>query len=269
MPWALRNGRKYFYISQRDGDKVRKIYIGTGAIGRAAELAIDIRKERQEQVRTWLTETAATYAELDAIDAELVIDLAAYLYATHGFVLNAQIARRVIKSKGVSMIEGIPKVPLPPIELARWNELRLRASRGDREAAAALLPLIDQHPELKSRWGDLSRIALNRWLTLIAGTDEVALKALHAEVMDLIRPLRSDTADPMEDLLVRRVGLLWLQMHYFDVMVADATTRTPREQEFLVKRQAAAEKAYSEAIMILRDFRAGVKTKLGRRTSRK
>lgn len=269
MPWSIRNGRKYFYVSQRDGNKVRKIYIGTGAIGRAAELAIDIRRDRQERVRTWLQETAETYAELDAIDAELVIDLAACLYATHGFLVDAQAARRTIKTKGFNMIEGIPKVPLPPGELAKWNELRLRASRGDRGAAAELLPLIDQHPELKSRWGDLSRIALNRWLTLIAGTDEVALKALHTEVMDLIRSLRSDAADPMEDLLARRVGLLWLQMYYFDVQVADATTRTPREQEFLVRRQAAAEKAYAEAILTLRDFQAGVKTKLGRRKSTK
>ena len=150
-------------------------------------------------------------------------------------------------------------VKIPPV----------RASRGDREAAAALLTLVDQHPELRSRWGDLSRIALNRWLTLVAGTDEVALKALHAEVMDVIRSLRSDSADSMEDLLARRVGMLWLQMHYFDVMVADATTRTPKEQEFLVKRQTATEKAYSEAILTLRDFQAGVQTKLGRRTSRK
>ena len=269
MPWALRNGRKYFYISQRDGNTVRKIYIGGGDIGRAAELTLDVRKERQERVRTWLAETAATYAELDAIDAELVIDLAACLYATHGFMMDAQSARRTIKTKGFNMIEGVRKVPLPPTELARWNELRLRASRGDREAAAELLPLIDQHPELRSRWGDLSRIALTRWLTLIAGTDEVALKALHAEVMDVIRSLRSDSADSMEDLLARRVGMLWLQMHYFDVTVAEATTRTPREQEFLVKRQAAAERAYAEAILTLRDFQAGVRSKLGRRTSRK
>ena len=87
--------------------------------------------------------------------------------------------------------------------------------------------------------------------------------------MDVIRPLRSDSADPMEDLLARRVGLLWLQMHYFDIQVADATTRTPKEQEFLERRQAAKEKAYSEAILILRDFQAGVRTKLGRRTSTK
>ena len=269
MPWALRNGRKYFYVSQREGDKVRKIYIGGGDIGRAAELTLEVRKERQERVRTWLRETAATYAELDAIDAELVIDLAAYLYATHGFLMNAHSARRTIKSKGISMIESVRKVPLPPTELAKWNELRLRASRGDREAAAALLPVVDQHPELRSRWGDLSRIALSRWLTLVAGADEVTLKALHAEVLDVIRSLRRDSADPMEDLLARRVGLLWLQMHYFDVQVADATTRTPREQEFLVRRQTVTEKAYAEAIMILRDFQAGVRTKLGRRTSKK
>ena len=87
--------------------------------------------------------------------------------------------------------------------------------------------------------------------------------------MDLIRSLRSDSADPMEDLLARRVGMLWLQMHYFDVLVADAMPRSPKEQEFLVKRQAATEIAYAEAILTLRDFRAGVRSKLGRRTSMK
>ena len=269
MPWALRNGRKYFYVSQRNGDKVRKIYIGGGDIGRAAELTLDVRKERQERVRTWLQETAATYAELDAIDAELVIELSAYLYATHGFVMDAQPARRTMKLKGISMIQGFPKVPLPAAELAKWNELRLRASRGDREAAAELLPVVEQYPELQSRWGDLSRIALNRWLTLIAGTDEVALKALHAEVLELIRSLRSDSADQMEDLLARRVGLMWLQMHYFDIQVAAAMPRTPKEQEFLERRQAVTEKTYAEAILTLRDFQAGVRSKLGRRTSKK
>ena len=269
MPWALRNGRKYFYVSQRDGNKVRKIYIGGGDIGRAAELTLDVRKERQERVRTWLQETAATYAELDAIDAELVIELSAYLYATHGFVMDAQPARRTMKLKGISMIQGFPKVPLPAAELAKWNELRLRAGRGYREAAAELLPVVEQHPELQSRWGDLSRIALNRWLTLIAGTDEVALKALHAEVLELIRSVRSDSAGQMEDLLARRVGLLWLQMHYFDIQVAAAMPRTPKEQEFLAKRQTATEKAYAEAISTLRDFKAGVKTKLGRRMPKK
>lgn len=108
-----------------------------------------------------------------------------------------------------------------------------------------------------------------RWLTLVAGADEVALKALHAEVLDLTRSLKNDISDPMEDLLAQRVGMLWLQMHYFDVTVAEATTRTPREQEFLVRRQTATEKAYAEAILTLRDFQAGVRTKLGRRTSKK
>jgi len=73
----------------------------------------------------------------------------------------------------------------------------------------------------------------------------------------------------MEDMLARRVGLLWLPMHYFDVQFAEATTRTPREQEFLVRRQTATEKAYAGAILTLRDLRAGLRTKLGRRTPRK
>jgi len=262
MPWALRNGRKYFYVSQRDGDKVRKIYIGGGDIGRAAELTLEVRKERQERVRTWLKETTATFNALDQLDTELVIELSAYMYASTGFHMDAQSARRVLKKQGATMPEFIPQIPLPATDKSTWQDLRLRASRGDREAAEALLPLLELHPLLRSRWGDLSRVALTHWLTLICGQDEVALRAMHAKVIEIVQSLRRDTADPLEELLARRVGLLWLQVHYFDAQVAAAMTRTPREQDYLVTRQTGAQAAYTLAVQALNDFQTGVRRRV-------
>lgn len=85
---------------------------------------------------------------------------------------------------------------------------------------------------------------------------------MHAKVLEVVQSLRRDTADPLEELLARRVGLLWLQVHYFDVQVAAAMTRTPREQDYLVTRQTGAQGAYSLAVEALNDFQTGVRRRV-------
>ena len=159
------------------------------------------------------------------------------------------------------MEETVREIGLTPEERETWQHLREQASRGDREAAADLLPFLDEHPQLQDRLGDLSRLALNKWLELIGGRDAVAVRATHGKVMQLVGSLRLNAADPFEELLARRVGMLWLQAHYIDVQLAMATSRTPQEQEFLAKRQRTTEQAYSGAIQTLRDYQDRRNTK--------
>ena len=133
MTWESRNGRRYFYRSQRDGAQVRKIYVGAGDAGRAAELAIDLRREQRQRVRDWLHQTALTFEELDAIDAELAVGLAAVLFARFGQTMDARAARRTARKQGASVMESAYcDPPLSPSEQETWRQLRERASRGDR-----------------------------------------------------------------------------------------------------------------------------------------
>ena len=255
MGWETRNGRRYFYKTQRDGHQVRKIYVGTGDVGRAAELAVECRRERRELVRSWLREAAQKFAELDAIDAEVAVGMAAVLFTQHGVRMDSRAARRIHRKQGeVAMGQTVREIRLTPVEQEQWQHLSEQASRGDREAAALLLPFLDEHPQLKERLGDLSRLALNRWLELVGGRDAVAVRATHGKVVQLVDSLRQDASDPLEELLARRAGLLWLQAHYVDVQLAMATSRTPQEQEFLAKRQRTTEQAYVVAIQSLRDY---------------
>ena len=255
MSWETRNGRRYFYRSVRDGAKVRKVYVGSGDAGRAAELVNEMRREQEQQVRDWLHQAAQSFDELDAIDAELALGLSAVLFARFGLRMDARAARRTARKQGdFAMTVAICDSPLSPDELETWKALRERASRGDQEAAEQLLPILDRHPQLQTRLGDLSKRALNLWLDLVAGHDEVAKQATHAQVLDLIGSLQQNKTDPLERLLTQRVGLLWLQVHYVDVQLAMAATRTPREQQLLDKRQGIAQAAYATAIHTLRDF---------------
>ena len=114
-----------------------------------------------------------------------------------------------------------------------------------------MLPFLDQHPQLQEQLGDLSRLALNRWIDLVAGRDEIAKRTTHAKVLQLIGRLQRDATDPLEQLLTRRVALLWLQAHYIDIQLAQAMSRTPKEQAFLDKRRCIAQAAYATAIQTL------------------
>ena len=255
MGWETRNGRRYFYKCQRDGHQVRKIYVGTGDVGRAAELALECRRERRDLVRQWLHEADHKFAELDAIDAELAVGLAAVLFTQHGVRMDSRAARRIHRKQGeVAMGQTVREIRLTPVEQEQWQHLSEQASRGDREAAAALLPFLDAHPWLQDRLGDLSRLALNQWLELVGGRDAVAVRATHGKVMQLVDSLRQDASDPLEELLARRAGLLWLQVHYFDIQLAQSTSRTEQEQEFLAKRQRTTDQAYATAIQALSDY---------------
>ena len=255
MAWETRNGRRFFYISQRDGGQVRKVYVGTGDVGRAAELAIELRRERQQRVRDWLHLATTKFAELDAIDAEVAVGLSAILYAEHGIRLDARAARRILRKNEKSTTEGpIGEPTLSPGVQTMWHQLRVQASRGDREAAATLLPFLEQHPELKERLADLSNVALSGWLDLMAGDDDAAKGVPKAKVEKLAESLRRDMTDPLEKLLALRVGRLWLEGRYFDVQLAAALRRTPREQSFLAKHQRATQEAHTAAIQTLRDY---------------
>ena len=152
------------------------------------------------------------------------------------------------------MGQTVREIRLTPVEQEQWQHLSEQASRGDREASAALLAFLDEHPQLHHRLGDLSKLSLNRWLELVGGSDAVAARATHGKVMQLVDSLRQDATDPLEELLARRAGLLWLQVHYFDIQLAQSTSRTEQVQEFLAKRQRTTDQAYATAIQALSDY---------------
>ena len=142
---------------------------------------------------------------------------------------------------------------MPVKEQVTWQELTERASRGDREAAAELIPMLDSNPVLVDRWGDLSRVALNLWMN-IAGGEELSKAARHKHVLDLVRSVSRFENDPLEATMAKRIGILWLQVSYFDSQVALAADRTPAEQKLVAKRQKESQQLYADAAKALREY---------------
>lgn len=257
MSWVKRAGRRYFYKSQREGDRVRTIYVGKGAIGRMAELEMAMRKEVRELPRKWLKWAAEAFAKVDELDATLTVELSAVLFVRASIRLDARRARRILRTdKEKIMDEKNDENILPMNNPPTWQELTIRASKGDREAAKALIPMLDGNPELISRWGDFSRIALSKWLKIVADSNELIEAAVCKRTLALVQSVRRFENDPVEETLARRVGMMWLQVTYFDSQVAQAVKRTFGEQTFLGKRQKDSQQLYVDTTKALREYQA-------------
>ncbi len=71
MAWEKRNGRSYYYRIEREGKRVRSVYIGSGETARLIAQFDQIeRAERiaeQQAAREWREGIEASDAELDTL----------------------------------------------------------------------------------------------------------------------------------------------------------------------------------------------------------
>jgi hypothetical protein len=140
------------------------------------------------------------------------------------------------------------------------NEIRAvvaRAKQGDTGVLPRLRDLLDAHPILWRRYGDLAAQAERLWVALAAGLDHYLRECLLRQAEAMRQELAGPDADPVERLLVERVVMAWFQLHYFDAIMAQAAAKDepPRLATYRGKRQAQAQRAYLAALAALTTLR--------------
>jgi hypothetical protein len=140
------------------------------------------------------------------------------------------------------------------------NEIRLvvgRAKKGDTTALPRLRELLDTHPILWQRYGNLGAQAEQLWIALAAGPDKYLHECLVRKAEAMRQELERADAGPVERLLVERVVMAWLQLYYFDALTAQAAAKDepPKLALYRGKRQAQAQRAYLSAVAALTTLR--------------
>ena len=119
------------------------------------------------------------------------------------------------------MARGARERPADPgPDTGRLKELLHRAEEGDRTALAELRPLVDARPGLWDRAGDVAGFARRAWADLIGTTNQFVVEAVEHEAEELRQHLLGDAPTPLERLLVERVVLCWIQVHYLEAIYA-------------------------------------------------
>lgn len=105
-------------------------------------------------------------------------------------------------------------------EAGRLTDLAQRATGGDAGALGELRKALDADPGWWDRTGDVAWQAQTRWLDAYAGRDEFTKEVVRRKMGALRRELRGPGCSPLERLLVERIVLTWLVLHYAEGLYA-------------------------------------------------
>ena len=137
-------------------------------------------------------------------------------------------------------------------------ELIRRAEAGEQEAMREVRALANTRlAGLWGEYGDLARAA-ERTLTSVAAGENVLMKEAIGRRMETMRSeLLGPSTSPLERLLVERVVLCWLQVHYEDTADAAGLTKGTTWTQALnrQKRLESAHRRYLAAIKALATVR--------------
>lgn len=88
MGWENRNGKSYYYRKERDGGKVRSVYVGSGKtaslIAQLEAIQSDGREGKRILARMERERVQEEDAELDAL-GDIIHELAAATLIAHGY----------------------------------------------------------------------------------------------------------------------------------------------------------------------------------------
>ncbi len=282
--------RGYYYRSVRDGDRVRRVYIGKGPAAQLSALLVEERRsERRALSQAWQAREAALAGpddrlrELDGLaDRMMRATLLAAGYHQHDrgawrrrrmnhdgetngkcsdpsdFPINGAAAA----PGGRTARESKPPVDGPdpgdrPLSEGELRELIGRATQGDRTVLPALRRLLDARPALWQHCGDVARVAEAAWVDLIAGRDLLMRESLTRSLAALKADLAGPAAPPLERLLVDRVVATWMQLAQADMAFArlKGSEASIAQLDLMQRRQERAQRSHLAAMKTLATVR--------------
>jgi hypothetical protein len=152
-----------------------------------------------------------------------------------------------------------PPTNQPPTAavLAEIQATVQKAKQGGASVLSRLHELLTAFPALWTHYGDLAAQAEAAWVTLASGRNLHLRECLLRQAAALRDELAGPAPSPVERLLVGRVVACWLQLHYFDVMEAQAGLgeESPKLARYRAQRQEQAHRMYLSALAGLTTLR--------------
>ena len=137
-------------------------------------------------------------------------------------------------------------------DMARLVE---RATKGDATVLPKLRRLLDESPDLWRGYGDLALQARSSWIQLAAGPNLLLDECLTRKAAELRKDVAGDSPSPLEQLLADRVVICWLQVSFYDSLVAQTREYTPAKARMLQQQHDGAHRRYLTAIKTLATVR--------------
>jgi hypothetical protein len=130
-----------------------------------------------------------------------------------------------------------------------------RAEKGDVTVLPQLRRLLDETPELWRGYGNLAAQAQASWIKLAAGTNILLGESLMRKAAELCSEVAGPSPSPLEKLLAERATICWLQVSFYDTLIAQTREYTPSKARILQQQQDSAHRRYLAALKTLATVR--------------
>ena len=256
MAWETRGNRKsYFYRSERDGDRVRKTYIGSGLLAEVES----IRLERKAMLRAQIASEQKQTLKAETLLKQQIrstTDITIGLMTSVGYTNERYRGWRKLPVTAPQQTDdndndNDDKQKLSAPEVS-FSELVKAARQGDRSAIPALRGMLRENPELARNNGDLSSQTQIHWIDLIAGRDLHRRECLLMAMAQLKQELIAETnGTVVENMLVEQAISTWLQLNYHEDREATRPTENIKLGEYRLKKIESACNRHTRALNAL------------------
>jgi hypothetical protein len=135
------------------------------------------------------------------------------------------------------------------------NRLLQRAEKGDLTVLPLLRRVLDEFPAIWEGYGDLSLQAQGALVKLAGGNNLLLCESLMRKLSALRSELVGESPSALEKLLAGRIALSWLQVSYYDALLAQTRQCSPAQLKLLQHQQDAAHRRYLATIKTLATVR--------------
>ena len=237
-------GQRYHYRAKRDGDQVKKEYVGTCSDPIVAIMARAdrLRKAENRARREAVAREQEWYGTTNDLLQQYCLQLEAMLVAW----MNTRGYRRSRSGKW----QPIKRRQHTEMEKSDFLALVKRAEQGNEEAAAQIRDLMEHDIDTWRPFGDLSHHVKELFLDQMTGDNVVARESIRLHVDRFKQEFSAESSSPIRALLVDQVILCWLDFHYQGIMaLRGGNSKTTVDR--LERRKEAALKHYQSALQDL------------------
>jgi hypothetical protein len=244
MTLEHRNGRVYYYTSERVGRTVVKRYRGSGPLAQAAAtldaLARAERKaqfpEDKDRVNRLVRRLAKHREWLSRVSGIVGDALTSYGWHQHhrgewrrkrGVTMTTVATTTHFLWHGPELAQAAGAMDPTTAE---------KAAKGDRSVIAAVDAFLDQ-PAAIALWGDMGRRVLQRWVKRYSGSCLTTERALLRFAADLRDRLAGPDPDALVQLVAERVVIAWVMASYAELRyekVLDKLLHLPAQQKMFL-----------------------------------
>jgi hypothetical protein len=102
-------------------------------------------------------------------------------------------------------------IPLPPPVFDQLRALGEQAQKGDATVLPMIREILDTRPEIWRHYGNLSVIAEQAWISVVAGKDPAVAESIRRTVQEMRAELAGENPPRLERMLVDEVLACWME----------------------------------------------------------